>query len=154
VLACRRGEHGRDHLRRKVGATPLNMGNPNPSPMVRERCAKRGADSTSPCRSHRKDLRPVCSHPRANSPIGHASGSGANHRALGAGSRGTRTLVRNYVCEAEGQQEEMRGDGTPASQAEGPSHQMRSNAGQCARVGNVKNNDPSLIEPSAVNESA
>jgi hypothetical protein len=63
---------------RRFGAMPLNMGNPTPSPMVQERCAKRGADSTFPRRSRRQDFGPERSHPIANSPIGHASGGGAS----------------------------------------------------------------------------
>jgi hypothetical protein len=51
----------------------------NPNPMVEERCAKRGADSTSRRRSRRKDHpRPERSHPIANCPIGRASGAGAS----------------------------------------------------------------------------
>jgi hypothetical protein len=56
---------------------PLNIGNPSPNPMVEGR-ARREADSTSPRRSHCKDLRWARSHPNANNPIGHASGSDAS----------------------------------------------------------------------------
>ena len=63
---------------RRFGAMPLNMGNPDPNPMVEGRSSREG-DSTSPRHSHRKDdLRPERSRPHANSPIGHASGGGAS----------------------------------------------------------------------------
>jgi hypothetical protein len=38
--------------------------------MAQERCAKWGADSTTPRHGRRKDLRPERSHPNANSPVG------------------------------------------------------------------------------------
>ena len=63
---------------RRFSAMPLNMGNPDPNPMVEGRSSREG-DSTSPRHSHRKDdLRPERSHPLANSPIGRASGGGAS----------------------------------------------------------------------------
>src|SRR5262245_14697475 len=82
---------------RRFGTTPLNMGNPSPSPMVQERRAKPGADSTTQRHSRRKDLRPVCSRPNAKSPIGRASDGGASRGrsrhapALGADWRQARS---------------------------------------------------------------
>ena len=66
------------------------MDNPSPNPTVQGRCAKWGADNTTPRPSRRKDLRSERSYPIANSPIGLASGSDANRvRSRHAPTQGT-----------------------------------------------------------------